>query len=286
MPSVNNSKRIIKDESKLEGYPALDLHEEKIFIVVKTAPHPSVSYREIVCTAGITQKGKWIRLYPISYRYLKFPQRYQKYQWIRALIKKTAKDKRIDSYRPEPGSITTIGRAVGTENNWQERKKIVWPTLSHSLEELVALKDKYNISLGIFKPKQVSDLIIEPDDREWSQRHQTVLGQQVLFDKKTKELEKIPYRFRYRLKCNGKNCKGHTLQITDWKIYQLYRNLKNKNKYDMDKVLVGVKQKWLDEFWRRNLDSYLIVGTSYPYQTFIVLGVFRPKREQNLPLFQ
>jgi len=286
MPSVNSSKRIIKDEPKLEGYPALELHEEKIFIVVKTAPHPSVSYREIVCTAGITEKGKWIRLYPISYRYLNFFQRYQKYQWIQAQIRKTAKDKRIDSYRPSPNSITPIGKRVDTKNNWQERKKIVLPTLSQSLEMLMEERDKYKISLGIFKPKEVNDLIIEPDDRKWSQKHQAVLGQQVLFEKQTKELEKIPYRFRYKFRCANRDCKGHALQITDWEIYELYRRLKNKNKYDIDKVLAGVKQKWLDEFWRGELDSYLIVGTSHPYQTFIVLGVFRPKKEQNLPLFQ
>lgn len=93
MSSVNSSKRIIKDEPEFEGYPALELHEEKIFIVVKTAPHPSVSYREIVCTAGITEKGRWIRLYPISYRYLDSSQRYQKYQWVKAKIRKNPKDK-------------------------------------------------------------------------------------------------------------------------------------------------------------------------------------------------
>lgn len=286
MPSVNSSKRIIEDKSRLEGYPALELHEEKIFIVVKTAPHPSISYREIVCTAGITENGKWIRLYPISYRYLNFSQRYQKYQWIKAQIKKNEKDKRIDSYRPNPNSIIPIGKPVGTKNNWQERKKILLPTLSQSLESIKEAHDKYNVSLGIFKPKTINDLIIEPDDRQWSQKHQEVLGQQVLFERQTKELEKIPYRFRYKFQCNDKDCKGHTLQITDWEIYELYRRLKDKYRFDIDKVLNGIKKKWLDEFWKGNLESYLIVGTSNPYQTFIVLGVFRPKREQNLPLFQ
>ncbi|MDP4011018.1 MAG: hypothetical protein Q8P72_02200 [Candidatus Roizmanbacteria bacterium] len=286
MSSVNSSERIIEDKPRLEGYPSLELHEEKIFIVVKTAPHPSISYREIVCTAGITANGKWIRLYPISYRYLNFFQRYQKYQWVKAQIRKTTKDKRIDSYRPNPNSIIPTGEPVSTKSNWQERKKIVLPTLSQSLEEIKKARDKYNVSLGIFKPEAVNNLVIEPDDRQWSQKHQAVLGQQVLFEKQTKELEKIPYRFRYKFQCADKDCKGHTLQITDWEIYELYRRLKNKYIYDIDKVLAGVKQKWLGEFWRGNLDSYLIVGTTPRYKTFIVLGVFRPKREQNLPLFQ
>lgn len=160
------------------------------------------------------------------------------------------------------------------------------PTLSKSLEEIKNNRDTYGASLGIFRPRVVSDFVIEPVDKEWSKNHQAVLCQQVLFGEQPKELEKIPYRFRYTFQCEDRNCKGHTLQITDWEIYELYRNLKNKYGYDIDKVLDGVKQKWLDEFWSGSLDSYLIVGTSQPYQTFIVLGVFRPKREQNLPLFQ
>lgn len=42
------------------GYPVLELHEEKILIIVKTYPRPSAKYRELVCTAGITQNGKWV----------------------------------------------------------------------------------------------------------------------------------------------------------------------------------------------------------------------------------
>ena len=67
---------------KITGYPTLELHEEQILIVVKTYLRPSFKYRELVCTAGITENGKWVRLYPINYRYLNYNKWYKKYQWI------------------------------------------------------------------------------------------------------------------------------------------------------------------------------------------------------------
>src|SRR3989338_1105004 len=285
MSSINSSQRVAQEKSTIKDYPPLIVHEEEVLIVVKTAPHPSISYREIVCTAGVTVSGKWIRLYPISFRYLNFFQWFRKYQWIRVKVEKNSKDQRIDSYRPVMKSIRPIGKPLSTRENWLERKKILLPTLSQSLDEIKANFDRYRISLGIFKPKEVSKLIIEPVDKELSNNHKKVINQQVLFLKQPKELEKIPYRFRYVFRCNDKQCKGHTLQITDWEIYELYRKLKNKYNYDIDKILEDIKKKWLYEFWRGNLDSYLIVGTSHPYHTFIVLGVFRPKKERSLTLF-
>jgi len=37
----------------------------KIPITVKAYPAISKEYNETVCTAGITEEGKWIRIYPI-----------------------------------------------------------------------------------------------------------------------------------------------------------------------------------------------------------------------------
>lgn len=64
--------------TKIEGYPPINLNTEKIFITVKTYPHPSVSYLEIVCTAGLTTKGRFIRLYPVKFRYLENYKQYKK----------------------------------------------------------------------------------------------------------------------------------------------------------------------------------------------------------------
>jgi len=40
----------------------------RVLILVKSYPEISKTYAETVCTAGITEDGKWIRIYPLPYR--------------------------------------------------------------------------------------------------------------------------------------------------------------------------------------------------------------------------
>ena len=177
--------------SKITDYPALELHEEKILIVVKTYPRPSAKYRELVCTAGITEKGRWVRLYPINYRYLDYQNWYKKYQWIKVKIEKTElkKDFRIDSYRPTENSIQALGKSIGTQNGWLERKKIIIPTIQfRSLEEIEDRYQSNKVSLGIFKPKEITKFIVEPDTANWSNKHQDILSQLRLFETQPKFL--------------------------------------------------------------------------------------------------
>lgn len=247
---------------------------------MKAIPRPSVKHREIVCTAGITEKGKWIRLFPIDFRYMRFFRRFKKYQWIIVEIEKQKKDNRIDSYKPNLKTLRLIGQKLPA-GKWTERKKFVLPTAFPSLEAIKKDYETRKVSLGIFKPKEIVDFVVEADDRDWSVKHKQVLTQLVLFGRQPKGLERIPYKFSYRFVCNHPECRGHKLQIIDWEIYELYRNLKARHPYSMDVVLEKTKQQWLDKMWGNDRDSYLIVGTVHPFPSFVVLGVFWPPREKR-----
>lgn len=39
----------------------------RVLITVKTYPIPSDTYDELVCTAGVTENGDFVRLYPIRF---------------------------------------------------------------------------------------------------------------------------------------------------------------------------------------------------------------------------
>jgi len=237
-------------------------------------PIPSKRYRELVCTVGVTRNGKLIRLYPIPYRYLDFSKWYKKYQWIKVDIEKNKNDNRIDSYRPNIKTISVIGNPLPT-GKWKERKRIVLPLVSASLEEIEEKFEKKKVSLGIFKPKNIK-LKIEKDNEGWSTGKQRTLRQLVLFGKQPKKLEKLPFKFSYQFICDNKNCKGHKLKIVDWELSELYRKLKDKNPYSIDIILKGIRQKWEEDMWEKKRDSYLIVGTHHPYKSFLALGVFWP----------
>ena len=44
----------------------IEITQAEVFITVKTYPQPSISYGELVCTAGLLNGEQWIRIYPVS----------------------------------------------------------------------------------------------------------------------------------------------------------------------------------------------------------------------------
>lgn len=257
--------------------PINDWFEQKVLIVVKTYPSPSMRYQETVCTAGITDKGKWVRLYPISFRYLPFERQYKKFQWIKLNIKKQVKDFRPESFLPDNDSIKALGElSTKKDKQWKARKDILLPLANKSLEEISIQYNENKTSLGIFKPREVTDFYWKDAPEEWSEKHEEVLKQGVLFGTQPKPLEKIPLEFRYKFRCDDHRCKGHDLSIIDWEIYEAYRNWRNR--YDYNTLLIKIREKWLDKFWHSDRDSYFIVGSRFPYPTFMILGIFWPPK--------
>jgi len=80
--------------------------KEKILIWAKTYPEWTKRYLETVCTAGMLESGKPLRLYPIPYRYLSGgDEQFKLHQWITAGIIKNPDDARPESYKIDCDSI-------------------------------------------------------------------------------------------------------------------------------------------------------------------------------------
>jgi hypothetical protein len=115
--------------------------DAKVLITVKTYPLPSNKYEELVCTAGILENGKWIRIYPIPFRSLPYNDQYNKYDWVKLDLEKNSSDFRPESYRPRRNfdeSIEPLGR-VDTSDRWRERKLFVLQEVFTSMTELIEL---------------------------------------------------------------------------------------------------------------------------------------------------
>lgn len=104
-----------------------DIEKTKVLVLVMTYPLPSRGYQELVCTAGITEAGEWVRLYPIDYRYRPLDQQFKKYQWIEVELdpKGAGKDHRKESRRPVLESIKILGERLSTKDGWKERRAII-----------------------------------------------------------------------------------------------------------------------------------------------------------------
>jgi hypothetical protein len=255
----------------------------KVLITVKTYPIPSKKYDELVCTAGVTETGDFVRLYPINFRELPFDRQYQKYQWIELLAEKhTGRDVRKESYRPDCDSIQVLGDPISTgRGTWAERARYVLAKKSRSMEDLYERQRADRTSLGIFKPRAVRDLIVTPDSPEWPPRFLQELRQQRLFEYRSKTLEpprKVPFKFQYQFECDDPRCrKNHRMMIEDWEVGRLYWRLVEEGRSGQD-AAEGVRNKFLNELCGRDRDTHFFVGTILAYpKTWVVIGVFYPK---------
>ena len=92
----------------------------RVLVTVLTYPHPSAKYKELVCTAGVTAAGEWIRLYPVDYRYRPAGQRFHKYQWIELDVEPVGhdNDRRKESRKPHLDTRFFMGTRF-PDNTWQ-----------------------------------------------------------------------------------------------------------------------------------------------------------------------
>jgi len=232
-----------------------------------------------VCTAGIDLNHKsWIRIFPIRFFDLPFPQRFKKYDVIEVEVEPT-RDKftRKESYKTNDSSIKIIGN-VDTSNNWDQRKRILLPLARKSVEELETQYDNDHTSMGIIKPKRIVEFKITPIERCRDWEKDLVLGiQQTLAGDYKSPLDKIPYKFSYVFECDDYSCtNAHDLMVEDWEICQLFRA--ERERLGEDAALQKVAQKYYDEFTKEK-ELFFVLGTESNWNNWLIISVFYPKRE-------
>lgn len=249
----------------------------KVLITVKTYPLPSEGYQELVCTAGVLEDGRFIRLYPIDYRYRPYWQWYKKYQWIELEVEKNPKDPRPESFRPtRNANIKPLGEPISSKNKWVDRRRYVLAQGAQTMCGLQQLPANQR-SLGIVRPKQVSDFTIESADRTWKPKWNDLFSQQRLFGPQQKALEKIPFKFSYVFTCEEAGCNGHKMMIEDWEVGQLYREMRDKYR-DETVATQKVKDKFFGQMCAPTVDTHFFVGTVLKHSTWVILGTFWPKK--------
>ena len=247
-------------------------------MTVKTYPHPSKTYHELVCVAGVQEDGSFVRLYPVQFRHLDITEQFAKYQWIELQVEKNQKDHRPESFRPVPNTIR-LGEKISTEKNWAERKRLILPKSLFTMCDLQE-RQQTEVSLGIIKPREILDFTAEQVEADWDEAYKNSLRQKnFLIDEETaKVLKKIPYRFSFRYKCMKNDCHEHNMTITDWEVGMLY--LRQFRKYgNAQEAIKDVRQKFLNDLCGADKDTYFFVGTVLQHASWILLGVFYPKKE-------
>lgn len=257
--------------------------QKRALIVVRTYPVPAKSGVEVSCTAAVTDKGEWLRLFPVPYRFLADDQRFRKYQWVDVTVSK-ARDPRPESYKLKQDGIKIISEPLSSANAWRTRKDAVFPLRSHCLCCLVRQRDQHGFpTLGFFRPASISRLTATPEGPNWTDAQLATLRQGHLFVQNPKaELEKIPFSFRYEFRCEHAECTGHKLICTDWEMGQSYRKWKAEYGDDWEQKF---RQRYEDEMITKN-DTHFFVGTVHGHpHVWIIVGLFYPPRSPQAGLF-
>lgn len=227
---------------------------------------PSRAHQELVCTAGITETGDWVRLYPIDYRYRSNHQQFKKYQWIELGLapKGAGNDNRRESRQPDLDSIKILSEPLSTANGWDERRKIIDALPHYTRKQLEALYDREKTSLGIVRPTEVCDLLIEDAEKDWKPEWQASLNQFNLFSGPPKQLNKIPYKFSYVFRCEDSD-KPHTAMIEDWELGVLF--LREVERLGSNEAAAAsVRKKFFEELCGASRDARFFMGMVFPYK--------------------
>jgi hypothetical protein len=276
----------------------------KVLITVKAYPAISNKYGETVCTAGITEEGKWIRIYPIPFRKLDYNNQFKKYDWIELDLIRNKSDFRIESYRPlDLSTMKTIGRIDSDSNSWIERRASVinkGPKIYTNLAELIseAQNKATCVSLATFKPKNTKDFIFKPVSGEWDPKKLKKLeakdAQGRLFDDEIENdiqnfelVAKLPYKFSFVFEDDSN--KESTMMIEDWETGMLYWNSLKRYNGNENLACEDVKKKYFDDF-AKTKDYYFFLGTTQLHHytarnPFVIIGDFRPKHILQDSLF-
>ncbi|MGB0334416.1 MAG: hypothetical protein ACPGGN_03570 [Opitutales bacterium] len=275
---------------------------ERILITVKTYPTLSEKYSELVCTAGVNEKGQWRRIYPVKFRQLQDASQYKKFQWVEADIEKSTSDKRPESYKlVRPDCLQLLGDPISTSEKWAARKDAFHNKvpLERDISKLIENAHADVCSLAHYLPENYLKFVVEETSREWSseklakleaqKQQMDLFKDEATLEEEFKVVEKLPYKFSYQF--SDPSGRKPKLMIEDWELGALYLNCLRDANGDEAVAVQKVREKYWDEFViSGKYDLSLILGTTYEYHNkrapnpYVIIGVVPTPRDDQLSL--
>ncbi len=248
--------------------------KSRVTVLVKASPQPSKKYQETVCCAGIDDRGKWRRMYPIRFRHLSEGKTFKRWNIVNFDFHRPKTDLRWESCRVHEESLSVAGYVRGSE----ERSLIVERALVASELEAAANGN----SLALIRPTDV-ELIVRPRKKseleEIQEAYQAQAKQLSLFDEELAAYQPCPLEFKIRFKDgDGKERKK---LCGDWETEAAYFNLRRS--YEEREVIAHLRRMYSEEYPRRGI-TFALGNMQKRPQTWQLLGIF-PARESAQAAF-
>ena len=250
--------------------------KKKVTVITKAYPEHSKRHGSVACTAGITDDGKLIRLYPIDMRHFVGDAKISKFDIIEVECKPDS-DKlgRKESYKVRPDSIKTVDKSLSKPKaDWKRRNQIILPQTSDSIQDLKGAYDKDKTSLGIIKPKELLDFLKSGDLQIFE--HESWSFTLNLDGIKIPQVTQIPHIFKYRFKCNCCGDGEHIMQCEDWELFESYRSW-GKRYSNAEILWEKLKDKYLTWMIEKR-DLHFIMGMYSQYPTWFIVGIYYPPK--------
>lgn len=263
----------------------LNYEEKRILIWGKTYPELSTKYYETVCTGGVLEDGTPVRLYPIPLRYCEEAERFKKYQWITARIKRNLSDSRPESHRVESGSIVLHDVIPTTKDEWGKRQAWIFKNPNwqfDTVDDLLEAQRRDKTSIGVVTPREIVGVNLvgrSKDEADTFEKRKGAVRRQLEADRQQldlfeelmpaemKRLDFVGKRFMVEWKCNSPQCKTHKMQILDWELIELQRREGDEKARQKLESVLDLKAYAL-RFFLGNLflhpHNFTIVGLWYP----------------------
>ena len=119
-------------------------------------------------------------------------------------------------------------------------------------------------------------LRIEETSPEWSPDESGKLQQMSLWSgSEVRQLEKIPYKFKYRYRCPHDDCGEHEQSCTDWEMSQSYRKWRRTYGNDWESYFrLRYEQEMIERF-----DTCFFAGTMHQHpNSWLVVGLWYPPK--------
>ena len=263
----------------------------RILVTVKAAPITTKNHGECICTAGITDEGEFIRVYPVPLQLWKEGKGFKKFDWIEVECEESTDEilERKESHHLKSNSpIKIIDRSLSTEReggDWSGRNDVVLRLRAKSIETLKedALNDR--TSLGLIRVGQVFDFYkggeMSDEEKGMKRLYQAILdleeGERPMVGK-TWVLQQMPHIFKYRFQCDDLGCPTHDMTCEDWEAFESYRRWRS-NYPDEDVLWQKMKQRYLN--WMAGRDLHFFMGTHNRYGNWLIIGLYYPPKEVN-----
>jgi hypothetical protein len=250
---------------------------EEVLMTVKAYPNPQEDFGEASCTAGMTADGRWLRVNPVPFRHLREEQKFEKWTWIRAELRRGG-DNRPESHEVRPDTIQVLRKVdTGSDNKWRTRNAAIVPFMTNSVEELQRDAAEGRRTMAYLHPLEIRAFRIEkrkPNEIAWSQKQAALLGRQSWIGSTVEPLERIPFRFYYEFVCPDTKCE----------IHQSYRRwLRDYGEHGWE---TAMRQKYEYELPTQRDLSFNLGNIAAHQQSFCICALhYPPKLEvENLEL--